>query len=209
MKKLSLLVLIFALVSLSAVSCGKEPVDTPFSPGTVADNVYTSDWLGLTFTPSEDMELSGVTELLSFTDIDADAYYIDEATGEEVLDYSMIPTAYEMLATDMETEGSVLIMAQYADEEMTVDSYILDVKSQLDEQLALESDMGSANYAELTEKKLAGRTYTVFTYTVESYGVTLSQTMYIDKIEDRIANICFTYGDTAELDTFLACFGRK
>ena len=209
MKKLLLLLSVLMLASICMVSCGSKADDTPFSPGTFDDVGYVSEWLGLSFTPTDVMEMSSEDELAALMSSDDDAYYTDEATGEQKLDYDKLSTVYEMLATDTETEGSVLIMAQCADEGMTVESYIETIKSQLDEQLSLEEELGQASYSELTEKKLAGRTYTVFEYTLESYGITLGQTMYIQKIGDRMANICFTYGDDAELDSFLECFSKK
>ncbi|MBQ8249596.1 MAG: hypothetical protein IJY93_06920 [Clostridia bacterium] len=209
MKKLSLFLAIVMLVSLCLASCAKEPVDTPFSPGTIVDNVYTSDWLGLSFTPTDTMEMMSEDELEAFMQTDDSMYTTDEATGEKKLDYSKVPTVYEMVATDVETNCSVLIMAQYADETMTIESYIETVRTQLDDLLVAENDLGTANFSEITTKKLAGREYTVFAYAFETNGMTFGQTMYIDKIEDRIANICITHGNTEELEEFLACFSRK
>ncbi len=207
MKKNSLLLAIIMLVSLCIASCGSKPTDTPFAPGTTNENGYTSDWMGLSFKPTEDMEMMSAEELEMLMQAGGSIYTTDEATGEEKLDYSKIPTAYEMVATDTQTQGSVLIMAQYADEEMTVDAYIEGIKEQFDGSFLADNGMSEPTYSELANKKLAGREYTVFSYTFDEDG--FGQTMYIAKIEDRIANICFTHGSSAELDGFLACFGKN
>lgn len=203
MKKVSLLIAIIMLVSLCIVSCGSKPNDTPFAAGTLDENGYTSDWLGLSFKPTETMEMMSAEDLEFLMQSSGSGY----TTDDEKLDYSKIPTAYEMVATDTQTIGSVLIMAQYADEEMTVETYIEDIKKQFDSSILADNGISAPTYSDLTQKKLAGREYTVFSYTFDTDG--LGQTMYIAKIEDRIANICFTHGSTQELDGFLACFTKN
>ena len=206
MKKLSLLLSVIMLVTLSLAACGVKQPD--FSPGEIENGVYTSEWLGLKFTPNEDMELANSDELEMLMNTGSDVYYIDEATGEEMLDYSKLSTVYDMLVTDLGTNGSILIMAQYMDEEMTVDGYIESLKEQMADQLAVE-DLGEPTYDENKTEKLAGKKYTVFGYSLNSFGVELKQTMYIREAGDRLVNICFTYSTEEELNSFINCFSKN
>ncbi len=209
MRKLSLLLALFMVITLCLASCGVEGDDVMFAPGVLDDDIYTSEWLGLSFTPSEKMEMADAVELELLMSPPESAYYTDEATGEEKIDYSKLGTVYDMLATNIETNGSALVMAQYADDEMTAESYIESLKKELEGQLAGESELGEVIYGEIKTVKLAGEKYTAFEYSVSAGAVTLRQTMYIRKVGDRIANICFTYSDTAEFDAFVSCFKKN
>ena len=209
MKKLSLLLAIFMALTLCFASCGVKPDDTLFSPGTLEENVYMSEWLGLSFTPADKMEMADAVELEFLMSPDESVYYTDEATGEKKIDYSKLGTVYDMLATNTETNSSAIVMAQYADEEMTVEAYIESLKEELESQLFGESELGNIVYAKEKTVKLAGAKYTAFEYSVSAGVMTLKQTMYIRKVGERIANICFTYSDAAELDLFVNCFKAK
>ena len=206
MKKLSLLLAFFMTLTLCFASCGAKVDNTQFTPGVLDNNVYTSEWLGLSFTPTEEIELADPVELEYLMNPPENAYYTDEVTGEEKLDYSKLGTVYDMLATNIGTSSSALIMAKYADAEMTVESYLESLKAGIESQLASESELGDIVYSESKSVKLAGEKYRTFEYSVNAGEMTLRQTMYIRKAGDRIANICFTYSSAAELESFLNCF---
>ncbi len=206
MKKLSLLLAFFMTLTLCFASCGASKEGSLFTPGTISENVYTSEWLGLSFKPTDKMELADAVELEYLMSPSESAYYTDEATGEEKIDYSKVGTVYDMLATHTETNCSALVMAQYTDEETTVEDYLETLREEIDGQLAGESELGNVIFADTKTAKLAGAKYTVFEYSVNAGEMTLKQSMYIRKVGDRIANICFTYSDAAELNEFVSCF---
>ena len=207
MKKLALILAALMLGATVITSCNSgagDDVQKNYSAGTFNENGYTSEWLGLSFVPDKSVVMATETELHELMQISADssAFYVDEATGEKVLDRSKITSAYEMMATDSQTGSTVFVMAEAVSDDMTVEQYIEALKTQLSTQVE------GLIFDEPKTKKLGGEKYTCFGYGIEAYGVTLAQSMYLRREGDRIACICFTYSEDSEMEAFLGCFAK-
>ncbi len=189
MKRLFLILAILMLAVLTFTACGdtaSNTNDVPYEAGIIDESGYSSKWLGLSFTPSDDITIATEEEMREF------GVPTDEGTASN--------TVYEMMATDTETLGSVVIMVEAVVADLTADDYVGALRTQLDSQL------DGITYLDVVEQKFAGASYTCFEYSIDAYGVSLNQTMLIRKLADRIVTICFTYSDDAEFEALFDCF---
>ena len=203
MKKLSLIIAPLMLITVLFASCGTKVDNTaPYTPGVLSDTGFSSEWLGFDFTLAEGMEISDASELGQT--IPDDAKYTDEATGEELIDWSKVDITYEMMATVTETGGNAVVMTERVDEDVNINKYVELIKNGFssDEEI-------SATYSALTSANIAGEKYTRFDYVMSIYGIEIEQTMFIRKMGDRMISICITATDDTEVDTFLSCFTAK
>ncbi len=208
MKKLALVLACLTVVMCAFASCGEPaaPAGTgEYAPGVCEDDKYSSDWLAIEFIPTSNLYLSTSDEISALLELSADMFYVDEETGEEYLDWALVTTAYEMMATDTATGDSVIVMTEkLADGDIGVDEYVEALKAQIDTQTEI-----SAAYADMTKVKLAGGEYTRFAYVLNYEGVDVAQAMYLRKIGDRMVSICVTAeNEDAEAD-IMACFKAK
>ena len=175
-----------------------------YAPGTRTDAEYTSAWLGLKYTPSENMVMASDDEINSMMQAGAKALYKDSAEGQKMLDYANISTVYEMLAVDVAdggTAGNVVILAeQLALSGTTEEQYIAALKQQFN---GLNV---SVTFNEPTTRDVCGITFKELSYTMETNGTSINQTALIKKIGDRMACIMLTYSDAASMNTLLAGF---
>lgn len=203
MKKLAIIIASVLLVTLLLVSCGAKPDDTaPYAPGVLSDTGFSSDWLGFDFTPTEGMEMSDASELGQ--SIGDEAKYIDEATGEELVDWSKVEVTYEMMATVTETGGNAVVMTEKVDDGINIKKYVDLIKNEF----SSDSEI-SATYGALSSVDIAGESYARLDYVMSIYEFEVEQTMFIRKVDDRMVSICITAADDTEIDTFLSCFSAK
>ena len=187
MKRLSLVLALLMLAMLTFTACGENaPItnDAPYEAGTIDENGYSSKWLGLSFTPSDNIVIATEEEMRELG-----MYNETQAGG-----------VCEMMATDAVTFGSVVVMVEAAVEELSAENYVDALKAQLDSQL------DGVMYSDVVKEKILGAEYTCFEYGVDAYGVSLSQTMLVRKLADRIVSICFTYSSDAEFEALFDCF---
>ncbi|MBQ2766204.1 MAG: hypothetical protein IJF48_04395 [Clostridia bacterium] len=189
MKRLSLILALLMFAMLTFTACGvTAPItnDAPYEAGTIDENGYSSKWLGLSFTPSDNIVIATEEEMREL------GMYAEEETGASGV--------YEMMATDAVTFGSVVVLVEAAVAELTAEKYVDALKAQLDSQL------DGVTYSDVVKEKILGAEYTCFEYGVDAYGVSLNQTMLVRKLADRIVSICFTYSSDAEFEALFDCF---
>ena len=204
MKKLILVFMCLAPV-LCAVSCAGAEKVGEYVPGVNTEDGYSSDWLGMEFAPTENLYLATSEEIEELLEISADMLYVDEETGEEVLDWARVTTVYEMMATDEMTGDSVIVMAEkIGDTGIGVDEYIEVLKTQINTQLGV-----GAVYSSAAKATVAGQKYTRFAYTLNFDGVEIGQTMYLRKQGDRMIAICVTAENEAVENAIISCFKAK
>ncbi len=207
MKKLALVLACLMLVCTVAACARPAPVagEGEYTPGVSDENKYSSDWLALEFVPTDDLYLVASEEINALLELSADMFYVDEETGEKYLDWALVTTVYEMMATNAANGDSVILMTEkLANDEIGVDEYIEALKAQIDAQPEI-----AATYLEPTKAAVAGADYTRFAYIINFDGVDVAQAMYLRKIGDRMVSICITAeSEGAEAD-IMSCFKAK
>lgn len=187
MKKFALLLAACMIFMCCAASCGVQNISVPeYTPGVCTENEYSSDWLGIKFVPSEDMYLSTAAEI------------------EELLGDGEGTTVYEMLATDVKTNDSVIVMVETVEDGLTVSDYVDALKMQMS-----SSEGITAQFGKVEPVRIAGQKFTRISYTIVYGGYGIDQTMYFLKRGDRMVSICVTANDRSAEDAIMSCFKAK
>ncbi len=193
MKKLSLILSLVIFCTAILASCGTSA----YTPGTLTETGYSSDWLGLEFVPAENMVMASAAELEEMMNL----------TGEEKqnLDWSQVIEAYEMMASDPVNGDSVVVMAEKLyDKSTTVGDFIENLK----EEISALSELG-ITYGEGGTVTIGGEKYTRFEYGISFGGMTISQTSFLRKLDDRMVVITITSSSEDAQEMFLSCFKAK
>lgn len=183
MRKIALLLACCMLVLCCAVSCGEGAVGE-YVPGVRTESGYSSDWLGLTFVPSENMCLSTAEE-------------VEELLGEGT-------TVYEMLATDIKTNDSVILMTEEVGDDISIEDYIAALKTQMNSQSGISAEFGNTKTV-----RVGGGKYTRIGYTITYDGYSVGQAMYFMKRGDQMVTICVTAADESSENVIMSCFKAK
>lgn len=165
-----------------------EPVE--FSRGTISydGKTYTSDYLGITFTLPEGWSFFTDSQIAETMNVGEEiAFENGVAEANETIEQA---TIYDMMALSETGETNVLLMFEnlsliIGGTSMTEMDYVNAISEQL-------SALGSIEYqvAELTEKQLAGDTYTVLGFSIPAYGT--YQEYYIRCVDDYMLALIFT-----------------
>lgn len=203
MKKIALLLACLMLGMTLLASCGSTSSGAAvYAPGATSESGFSSDWLGLTFTPTSGMAMLSQDEIFAMMDLGADAMGMDQSKVE----WAKMVTVYEMMATEVVTGSNVIVMTEKLSvKSITVEQYVDALKTQYNNQLG-ESAMA---YDELGEATVAGEKYTRFVYEMTVNGVTVGQTMLLRKIDDRMVAICITATTADAEQAFINCFSAK
>lgn len=176
MKKIIFVLLASLILVFTFAACGNT--ESEYTAGTVIGNTYTSDWLGLSFTASEDILLSSDEELAELD------------LGDEIC---------EMLATNLNTYNSVSITVNpkaFA----SAEEYLEMLKQNY-------SATGMAvSYDEISETEIAGAIYSEAKCDISYQGFPLKIAVYLRSIGDNTACILISYDSEEELNSFLNCF---
>ena len=191
MKKIFALLLVLGL-SVSLAGCNaKEVINKSLSRGVVDGNVYTSEYIGLTFTKpdtwvyatDEQMnELMGASaELMGQTDY--------EAAVSDLL------SIYDMQVTDPATNNNINIVYENlklnGNESMTEEQYIEFVKQNLGSIAELTYSFG-----EIENATLGGVEFKKILCDVDYSGIiSMKQVMYIKNIDGFMCGITVTIAD--------------
>ncbi len=185
MRNFALLLACCMLFMCCAVSCGKKPTGE-YVPGLLTENCYSSDWLGLEFVPNENMYLSTSAEI------------------EELLGSGEGTTVYEMLATDVKTNYSVILMVEKVDNSLTVSDYIASLKTRMNSENAITTQFDKPEVV-----RVAGEKYTRIAYTITYGQYSVDQTMFFMKRGNQMVTICVTSSDKNIENEIMSCFRAK
>ena len=195
MKKL--LALALALVTLLAlVSCNSNPPEdnpggnqTPaLSRGTIQGNVYTSEYLGLSFNKPDSWVYSTDEEIADAMNLGAEMLLGENF--KNVLEDS--GTVYDMMVVDVLTSSSINIgfenLAKTYSSNITVDQYIQALKTQFESITSI-----SVTFPETAETKKLGQTeFTKLECSVTTQGVSMKQVYYLRKVDKYMSFIIVT-----------------
>lgn len=196
MKKLFIIVLVLVM-ALSLCSCKEtdigEIVNKEISHGTIDGNVYTSDYLGITFNAPDGWKYATDEELAAMVDAALDI------TDYNSLLYEL-QVVYDMMAVDPLTNSNVIInfenLSVTGNENMTVDEYVEITKNSLNAVEVFTYTFGG-------EEKITfgGKEYTKVSAVCEYNGVVMKQVYYVTKIDNYIAYIIVTVTDSTPVET--------
>jgi len=195
MKKI--LGLLLAVVLAMGIMTGCSDSNVEYTRGTIEDNVYTSEWMGLSYTVSDDMTIATEEELFASMELGADML----GTDDELLDYAKLTVVYELTASNLVTGNNIVIMSEKIPAEIKNEAQYVEI---LKENLIT---MGlDVTYDDVTTRTLGDVEFTELAYTMDLEGVEFKQTFIMKKLGDRMAVMTLTYFEEAELDTLLAGF---
>ena len=196
MKKLLAMLLCFVFVCGVFAGCGGNS-KVAYKPGETNGDVFTSEWIGIEFTKNDDYIYATDEELLEMLDASADAYYYDQATDTEIVDYAKANSVIEMMATSLNGDNVLLMTEKLALSNITMDQYIESFQTQMDGQ--------GMTYEGRSTKTFAGKEFVSITYSLD-IGIVLYQDYYLYKQDNRMVAIIVTYFDTETRDMLLDCF---
>ena len=209
MKKKVLLVALAAAVVLTACGEKKESkntvVDTAveetedeaesdgFKKGTISENGWESEFLGLRYTVPEGMIMTTEEELNSMMGISQEI--LSEDFSELQLQYAEMKSVYEMMSTDETGITNVVItIEKLPTSNMEAKQYIKAVEKAL-------SQVSTINYVVESDDEvadIAGNEWTIIKCTADYNGTSMHQKQYIRVVDDRAAAITVTYIDDTE-----------
>ena len=213
MKKILALTLVLAM-SLSLISCSLIPFDiggqndddkgsTPvLSRGTIEGNVYTSEYLGVSFTKPESWVYSTDEEIAAAVNMGVDMF-INE-NFKDALENNL--SIYDMMVIDSITRSNINVgfenLAKSFSSNITVDQYIESLKSQL----AQISSMKVTFPESSKTVKLSGTEFTKLQCTTTTQGITFTQVYYLRKVDKYIGFIIATIPSGYSVEQIEAMF---
>ncbi len=192
MKKIFALLLVLVLAVSLAGCNAKEIINKSLSRGVVDGNVYTSEYIGVTFTKpdgwiyatdEEINELMGASAELLMGQSDYEAAVSD------------LFTVYDMMVTDPATNNNINIVYENlklnASENMTAEEYIEIVKTNLTSATELSYSFGN-----IENVTLGGVEFAKLLCDVDYLGIiSMKQIMYIKNIDGYMCGITVTIAD--------------
>ena len=200
MKKLLSLLLAAALIfSLAGCSASKLPTYDELR-GEVSGDVYTNDYLGLTFTKPSGWEYYSDEDLAGLMSTTAD---LIEEGGVEVEEGDEF---YDMFVIDPVTGNNVNCMLQ-----IVGNTGVVDYDSVLDDIKASIVEYGDAigfkyTFSDADSKELCGIKFHALNATTEYEGVIFEQCCYIAVEKGVVVNLTVTIMDGTPLETVEGMF---
>ena len=213
MKKILALTLVLVM-SLSLISCSLIPSDiggqndddkgsTPvLSRGTIEGNVYTSEYLGVSFTKPESWVYSTDEEIAAAVNMSVDMLFNENL--KDALENN--PSIYDMMVIDSVTRSNINVgfenLAKSFSSNITVDQYIESLKSQL----AQISSMNITFPESSKTVKLSGTEFTKLQCTTTTQGFTMTQVYYLRKVDKYMGFIIATIPSGYSVEEIEAMF---
>lgn len=199
-KAIKSLLIIFLIASMLFVltGCGKEEEKTTtdnttntaekqkveFSMGEWNNNVYTNDFLGLTFNLPEGWVYSSDEQIAEMMNLGAEFLNDDQKVAAEV---AKLTSAYYMVANDPNTGNSVSIISEKPAMEFTTEYYLNQVKTQLGAVESMSYEIG-----DISKEKVAGREYETLEASASISGIEVTQKYYVYKMDEYFVSIIAT-----------------
>ncbi|MDE6388150.1 MAG: hypothetical protein K2L82_10155 [Lachnospiraceae bacterium] len=193
------------LMLLSVTACG----GAKYSKGTLSDNGFESEWMGIRFNAPEGYVVATQEELDNFISMGQDyVKAVYEENGKKVIDYAELTTVYELMTylPDPENLGTGDPNLSLAAEKTTfsTDKYIEVLQSQIK---TLFPDV-PITWDEPDNVKVGGLECDKYTATMD-YGVAkMNQSYYITKKDNRVIYfiVSYTPGHEEDVDTLMNAF---
>jgi len=178
------------------------PVQTGYVRGTNNAYGWKSEYLGLQFKPASNMIMSTEEELESMMSITSEMLK-DNGYGEQVVDYTMVNTVYEMMALDTSRNNVNVGVEKLTLSNITAEQYAALAVNTLESATQIDYEVD-----EPYELELWGKDFWVVEATGNISGTTVAQYCLIAKVGDRMLLITFTDMTGDSLEAFLNCFSE-
>ena len=201
MKKKLLLILLLLCSLFLVASCGgdDEQAANPYERGTVSDEGFESEWIGLKWSKPEEMVMMTDEELDTLMEESLGIAFGED--GEELLDYAQLTSVYEMMATTLTGTPNIIILTEKLALQNISESQYLEA---VEEGLAYSE--GEYVGGDIETTTIAGLDFTVQPYSVSMQGVDILQKYFVRKQDDRMISIIITYFAEDDCQTLLDCF---
>ncbi len=199
MKRFLLLLLTICMLG-TMTGCGSK--EKKVTRGTIDGDVYTSEFLGLSFTKPESWVYSTDEEIAQVMNVGADV--LDQSEFEKKA--AELTTIYDMMVKDLNWGNNISVafenlkMSQASN--ITVDQYIDQVTAMMKEQ----ASMMNYEFADATEVKLGDQTFSKVAGTGSYSGVTFQQNFYLRKEGVYMVLITITAFDGTDMSEYEAMF---
>lgn len=178
-----------------------KSTENTYTPGNLTAEYYESEWLGLRFTPPENVSL--ITKGQMDINMNAGSDILKENLGEDIVNQAVQNTVYEMMAVQEGGFPNVSVAVEDVSK-VSVDesTYLNLLKQNLD-----AAELGYS-YGEVSERQIAGQVYRTMDTSVFTNGVDMLQTFYLRKMEDKfvVITLSFTTDTKAQGDTIMNSF---
>ncbi len=183
----------------------QEPTPEPdqnYTSGTRTETSYESVWLGLSYTLPSDMVMATDDEINTLMNIGADMLIEDEATGQQMIDYSKVTVVYEMMAVSIDGTSNVQVLAEVPMlANITAGQYVSLLETQLPALLEGVELLGNSTM------EFCGKTYNTMDYAVDvGDGLLVYGRHLVIKLGDRMGSIILSSSDASRLDSLLEGF---
>ncbi len=172
-----------------------------YTKGTLIENGWESEWLGLRFTAPEGMVMSTEEELAATMGLGQEILAQDFT--EQQLAYAELATVYEMMCTDA-MGSNVILMAEKLPIALSAEQYIEVLSEQITSVTAVQYEVESDDEV----VTLGGIDFNKLACVADYEGVSLCQDYYVTVKDNRAVALAVTYTDaTADVsDTILNGF---
>lgn len=182
-------------LEISEVSQAKTPgqdMSSEFKKGTVSENGWESQWLGMRFTAPEGTRMASEETLDELMGISEEL--LAEDLSDAQIKYAELTSVREMMCYDESTKTNVIVSVDRLPLEMSEEVYA----QQLALSLSSVSVMKYERAGEDEQTEIAGISYLKSGYRVETAGQSLHTDYYIRMIDDRVVSVVVTYGEGGE-----------
>ncbi len=210
MKKILISIAIILTMTATLLGgCADDNADnnsnSTFSRGTITDNVYSSEYSGLTFTPpNSDWIYASDEEMASMMNVSVDILNdVGISASQEEIN---AVTIYDMIAQDPYSGTNVIIL--YENLSLVQDglSYSAEDYLQASNEM-LEQTGFYDNFSATNEVTLCGETYVSQNITGNMNGVATNQYYFTRRIDDYMLSIIISlFGNQYDIDSMLANF---
>lgn len=175
-----------------------------YKKGTLTENSFKSEWMGLKFAVPKGVIMSSQEEL------DETMRLIEEATtGKEIegaLNYEELSLVYEMNLVWQDNGLILQMLVERVPESATIDDYLEGMEEEL--RLIEESGLTYIVDDQLYSEEIGGKKFSNFGYTVYYEEVGMRQENYLRKQDDRIIviSIMCQEGTEDSIPELLDCF---
>lgn len=159
-----------------------------YAKGTLTENGWESQWLGLRFTAPEGMVMSTEEELAETMGIGQEILAQDFT--EQQLAYAELATVYEMMCSDA-MGSNVILMAEKLPMTLTADQYIEILANQMTSVTAVQYEVKSDDEV----VTIGGIEFNKLACAADYEGVSLCQDYYITIKDNRAVALAVTYTD--------------
>ena len=205
-RALLLTVMLFVLTACKTDSQNNEPVKEAadilgeYTKGTLTEDSWESEWLGMRFTAPEGMAMATQEELDELMGFTTEAVSGD--FSESQLENAEMSTVHEMFCMADDLMSHVTVVVEKLAVQQDMDSYIKVMEDTLSKVSSMEYSVTSSDGV----VQVGGREFREVKCTATYRGFEIYQSYLLIMVDDRVISINSTYLDEETYETLLSGF---